>query len=94
MKTLKIFVSLNIIYPSSVADEVFGTSRLLVGVGAVSGALEGHGVLGELQDDGGGLGGLLGVAVVVHSTRLIAGTELSIEQMARVASVVERLHND
>ena len=63
-------------------------------VGAVSGALEGHGVLGELEDDGGGLGGLLGVAVVVHSTRLIAGTELSIEQMARVASVVERLHND
>jgi len=77
----------------SVADKVFLTSGLLVGVGAVPRTLEFNGVLGELQDDGGGLWGLglVDVAVVIHKGLLVTRADAGVKQLARVAGVVERL---
>ena len=80
-------------YPSSVADKVFLTSGLLVGVGAISRTLEINGVLGELQDDGSGLGGLglVEVTVVIHQGLLVTGADTGVKKLARVAGVVEWL---
>ena len=46
------YYSFYTIYPPSVADKIFGTAGLLVGVGAVPWTLEAHGVPWQLQDDG------------------------------------------